>query len=224
MRRMSARSAAICGVIWIFTVLLIGRADASSISTFPLYDDPFSTPVPGTGSVVGGLNNNEWFREADVVNSGAAHDILLAVTAFQDANGPGDLSWDQSKNGWYGNVDGTTLLVTMVNLRGSLPWSQVADSTGLVQETYTAFGQTVGPPNAYPFIDLGTVGAGATDVFTLDFHFDWGDGRSGITTDHHAFVETVAANPAFVPEPSSLLLFGSGTVGLFGLIRRKIRA
>jgi hypothetical protein len=218
------RFACVIGLGCVFAVLGGGgQASALTTSTFPLYNDPFSTPFPAGSAVIGGLNNNDLIQTINVQNSGPAHDILLAVLAFQDGNVTGDLSWDQSKNGWYGNVGGTTLLVT-ASLPGSLPWSEVADSTGLVQETFTVFGQTVGPPNAYPFIDLGTIPGGGTDVFVATLHFAWGDGRSGVTPLHGGWVETLAPNPNFVPEPSTLILLGSGAFGLLGMIRRKLRA
>ena len=80
------------------------------------------------------------------------------------------LSWIwicPERNCWRNNS------ISNCGLPGLLSWSKVADPTGQNQESYTFLGQTVGPPNAYPFFDLGVVPTGVSTNFPLDFHFSW---------------------------------------------------
>jgi PEP-CTERM motif len=200
-------------VLALFTLLL--SVGTSSASSFPYYDDPFSTP----GGTCCSFAGNNATAHIVVTNSGAAHDILFGVVAFQDSNG--DLSWNQSLHGWSGNVGGTTLLIT-TNLPIFLSWSGVADAGGVNQESYTVFGQTVIGPNTYPVIDLGNVATGTAN-FDLTFTSTWGDGRTGSLRSFFFWEETIAPNPTFVPEPSSLLMLGSGVIACIPPMRKKLR-
>lgn len=60
--------------------------------------------------------------------------------------------------------------------------------------------------------------AGITDVMTLEFRADTFD-RGGLRNDFS--VARLEGSPAAVPEPTSMLLLGSGLVGLAARFRRK---
>ena len=214
MKSATLRTAANMAIFCLLALVLsAGQAVASS---FPYYDDPQSSLQFVSSTTVA----NELISTWNIKNTGSDHDILFAVTAFQDVPNS-DLSWNQGMGGWYGTVNGTILLVT-VGLAGSLPWSKVAGPTGQNQESYTLFGETVGPPNAFPFFDLGVLPTGISVNIPVDFHFSWGDDRSGILGGYEYEVETVAPNPSSTPEPNTLLMLGSGVLGLAGIIRRKL--
>ena len=134
-------------------------------------------------------------------------------------NGP--LAWDQAAGGWDGTYNGTSLLVTLVSPPSNLlPWNEVANSTGLAQESSSIFNQATDPSASYPFIDLGILPTGTTAVGTYDFHYTWGPGGSGVPNWDTEFA-TIAPNP--VPEPSSLVLMLTGAAGLLGIFRKKRR-
>jgi hypothetical protein len=192
--------------------LVIGATPARSESiSWPWYDDPISVPIIGT-STFGGPNVNDLFTPISIQNSGPAHEIGLIMPLVQVSDDQGALTWDQSRDGWYGNARGTSLLVTVTSPSTRLPFSEVADGTGMAQLVHTfapPFGATTDPSASYPFLDLGVVPPGVTGPVTVDFHFAWGDGRSGVLGPSALEnFTTIAPNPSFatVPEPSSLVL------------------
>lgn len=177
---------------------------------FPLYDDPNSNPGQIT-SAVGGSNDNDFLLTVPVKNSGPAHDIILVLPLFNVKSSIGELAWSQSRGGWFGaNVDGTSLLVTVTSPSIPLTYSMVADETGLVQNVISLpapYAITTDPSASYPSIDLGIFQPNATISTTFDFHFLWGDGRSGVESGNlMGYAETVTVNPFSVPEPSSLVM------------------
>jgi hypothetical protein len=186
---------------------------------FPLYDDPNS----GTGqitSVVGGNNDNDFLLTVPVENFGPAHDIIVVLPLFNVNSSIGVLAWSQSRDGWYGaNVDGTSLLVTVTSPSIPLLYSMVADETGLVQNVLSLpapYAITTDPSASYPSIDLGVLQPNGTISTTIDFHFVWGDGRSGVESGNlMGYAETVTVNPLSVPEPSSVVMGSlSSLIGL----------
>lgn len=205
-------------VCMVLTGLLATRAKADG---FPWFCDPNSMPFVGGTSVSG----NDLFRTFGAVNTGTtAHDIgLIIPIANTNINSMlGNLAWDQTQGGWSGSVGGNSLLITVTSPTGLLPWSNVADATGLTQQTVSTLNETTNPADSYPFIDFGVLLPGQTASITWDFHFNWGGSGSGVT-ERAFYLETIAPNPNFVPEPSTLALLAAGMFGLMAaLIRKKV--
>jgi hypothetical protein len=204
--------------------LVIGVTPARSESvSWPWFFDPDSRPLLGT-STPGGPNVNDLFFAVSVENSaGPARDIGLILPIVQVSDDQGALTWDQSRDGWYGNARGTSLLVTVTSPSTRLPYSQVADVTGMAQDVETTappFSATTDPSASYPFLDLGVVPPGVTGEVIVVYHFAWGDGRSGVlgpSADKR--FTTIAPNPFFagVPEPASLIMMSLGLAAVAGM-------
>jgi hypothetical protein len=90
---------------------------------------------------------------------------------------------------------------------------------------YFFFENVVGPVN---FVCFGGGGAGGYSANCANgqagnveaFELNGGDNQSVLLTGN---LPIATAAPAATPEPSSLLLFGSGVLGLIGAVRRKMR-
>jgi hypothetical protein len=217
--------------VLISTLVLLTAFLASTVAradTFSWEDDPNGPLSVGSTSV----SNNDLFRTLGVQNSGAAHDIGILIPIFQvfGNNNTPALQWNQSLNGWAGSVNGNSLLVTVTSPAGSLSEGEVADLSGVNQETLTLFGQTTNPSDSYPFIDLGVVQPNQTVFTTFDFHFNWGGSGSGVPPDGSAgncgsnssCYNFVFESVTPTPEPSSLFLLGTGLMVLaFAFVRRK---
>jgi hypothetical protein len=200
------------GVLPLFGLIL--GAVAPARADLAWYCDPNTAPTFGD-TRVGGDNNNTFFQTYMVRNitAMALPEIAFISPIWQVSNA---LQWDDARGGWAGNVGGTTLFVT-VNTPDRLPFSEVADPSGTMQQMISQFGQTVLPSDHVPFLDLGSFQPNETKTFELAYHYQWGDNRSGVA-DRAAFVETISPNP--VPEPAGLTLFGLGALGLLGYRRR----
>jgi hypothetical protein len=187
-------------------VLAASCATPANADNFPWYDDPDSSLSTGPFTISG----DTLTRVLGVDNIGAAHDIGLVITQFNTTIGgvDGNLVWDQTLQGWAGSVGGDSLLVTVTSPSGSLPWNEVADPTGTVQDTFTYFGQATDPAATYPFFDFGIVPAGGTPSTTFDFLFTWGGTDKGVPLTGMGFA-SVAPNPSAIPEPSSFILLAT---------------
>jgi hypothetical protein len=93
------------------------------------------------------------------------------------------------------------------------------DDTNIVTLTFGDYTEQFTLLSDYPFTQITrhlTISGGK-----LNFQNDGGDGENGMSNDKGAFLDNVMVSTNPVPEPATLLLFGTGMVGLVGAIRKK---
>ena len=206
--------------IWQFLGLAVLAAVAHA-DVFPLYDDPFSIPTFGARTTSG--NVLSW--QIGAKNTGTvAHDVGVAVTQLNtDVGGvAGNLVWNQALGGWAGTYGGNSLLVTVTNPTGHLPWSDVANAAGSAQDSFSYFGQPTDPTADYPFFDFGSLAPGASSPFvTFDFLFTWGGTGTG-TVAEGIGAASVAPIPGAVPDPTSVVLLFTLAIPFAVVARRRV--
>jgi hypothetical protein len=127
-------------------------------------------------------------------------------------------------------IDSGTDLVTAGDLAfdGSTYGDYVFDnfeysgSSGLPGENWSELESVNYTVLLYLYYDTANIGAGdlGVDFVEVDMAGTYFDNFSGATLDP----ETAAVSPAPTPEPSSLLLLGTGVLGLVGARRRFVTA
>jgi len=172
-----------------------GTTDAWTINFGFVVSDTFT--VGGGGATVGGLSFGAWTFEGDVLES--------AEVQITSAEFGGTTYTDQivnftqsgcSANQYGFNVCTETGSLSPVNLAGGTYWLNL-DNAVVNDGDPVYWDENSGASSA----SENSVGTIPSEAFTV----------LGSST-----------SPGSVPEPSSILLFGSGALGILGLLRRKL--
>jgi len=179
-----------------------GTTDAWTINFGFVVSDSFS--ISGGGATVNGLAFGAWLFPGDVLQSAEVSitDAEFGGTTFFD----GVVNFTQS--GCVGNQYGYNVCTET----GSFSDTNLADGTYWLnlQNASVNTGDPIywdensGPSQA----SENSVGTIPSEAFTLT-------GTGGTTS-------TTTTTGGTVPEPSSIMLFGSGILGLAGVLRRKL--
>ena len=179
-----------------------GTTDGWTINFGFIVSDTFA--ISGGGATVNGLAFGAWLFPGDVLQSAEVSitDAEFGGTTFFD----GVVNFTQS--GCVGNQYGFNVCTET----GSFSDTNLADGTYWLnlQNASVNTGDPIywdensGPSQA----SENSVGTIPSEAFTLT-------GGSGMTS-------TTTTTGGTVPEPSSIMLFGSGILGLAGILRRKL--
>jgi hypothetical protein len=212
----------IVAMLAVVLLSVAGRAMATDISGNLTVDNAFFAYISTNPSVLGTLvaSGNSWpttfsfsdtltpgvtnYLQIEAINYGAWGGLLgqftLSDTGFMFANGSQTLLTDTTD--WVGNF---------YNLNSSVtpqPWVQPSGSV-------VSFGpNSVGPWGTRPGIDSGALWIWPTDADTDPYY----GACQYCTVD----LMTSIYPTTTIPEPGTLLLFGSGIVALVGAVRRKL--
>ena len=209
-------------VIVALACLSIAAASATTISGSLTADNAFFAYISTDNSTLGTLvaSGNSWpttftinaaaltpgvtnYLQIEVINYGAQGgfigDFTLSDTGFHFANGTQSLSTDTTD--WSGIYNSSNNMVV------AQPWVQ--PTAGVV-----SFGANgVGPWGTRPGISATADWIWPNDANSLPN----GSACANCTVDF----STVITPGSVVPEPASLLIFGSGALAVAGMLRRK---
>jgi len=179
-----------------------GTTDAWTINFGFVVSDSFS--ISGGGATVNGLAFGAWLFPGDVLQS--------AEVSITDAEFGGNTFFDGVVNFTQSGCVGNQYGYNVCTETGSFSDTNLADGTYWLnlQNASVNTGDPIywdensGPSQA----SENSVGTIPSEAFTLT-------GTGGTTS-------TTTTTGGTVPEPSSIMLFGSGILGLAGVLRRKL--
>ena len=191
-----------------FTLLLLAvSAQAGTIITFDSHPTDFGTPIFDSGFQFD-FNASGWgvFGPGSGACCNIDYNGTPAMFADGDRNGNATILMTQVGGGTF-DVSALDAAVYWVGASGSILLTGQISGGGTVTQTLS-----VGTP--WTSFSL----SGFHNLTSLTFQ----DTTSGaFLTAPGMGIDNINTNPA-VPEPGSLLLFGSGVMGLAGLLRRKL--
>jgi hypothetical protein len=183
-----------------------GNTDAWTINSGFIVSDSFN--VAQSGTTITGFNFAAWLVPGDTLQTAE-----LSITASENG---GQSFYDQvlnfAQSGCVSNNYGYDVCSETATLSGSQPVLNGGSYWINLQNGVTAEGQAVywdensGPSSA----SENSVGTIPSESFTVL-------GSTSSTT-----TSTTSTTGGTVPEPSSIMLFGSGILGLAGVLRRKL--
>jgi hypothetical protein len=180
-----------------------GNTDAWTINFGFVVSDSFN--VPGSGATITGLSFAAWLAPGDILTS-------AEVSITSEENG-GTSFFDQTVNfsqsgcatNTYGyNVCQETGSFSGPFLNGGTYWLNLQNAS--VPSGDPVYWDETSGPSASSENSVGSIPAESFTVL-----------GSSTTT-----FSTTATSTGTVPEPSSIMLFGSGVLGVVGLLRRRL--
>ncbi|HTV09806.1 MAG TPA: PEP-CTERM sorting domain-containing protein [Candidatus Aquilonibacter sp.] len=228
-----APAAARANDIFSVTYLGAGVQTPSTTSNYEQYSSTFTNTTNFNGSSITGTYTGDFvINPADEYGGAGGTGYFIDTTTPNGNPGSYTLTLSQNVNYfglWFsaldaGNqlsfYDGTTLVYSF----------SASDYTNLVGACPDASNQYCGNPNSaflnqdngqlYAYLNfLDTTGTFNTIVFTED------PAVGQFESDNQAVAQDVSTIPGtpLTPEPSSLMLLGTGALGLAGVLRRKLR-
>ena len=199
MKKLTLRGAVLLVALCCVAAGMASASPASINVPFPAAGDAFCTAVYGCGTLtVGGQTDPMWT---------AGDYVLSSVFAIANSTGVTGLSADWTFQNFLGGGNSTAWYVYV----NGIPVA----SFGLADDNYNGdFGTVTG---SVSFASIGPVGGGYQVAIVLLNTVPYGGGAV-LWSD--GGVTGLTYNT--VPEPGSLMLFGSGAMGLAGLLRRKL--
>ena len=209
MKNISLRSAVLVAAL---CFVVVGMASANSLPSisnnaspfgvivsnvpFPTAGDAYCSATDGCGTIpAGGQTDFQW-TAGDFVISSIFHIPTVSVT---------DLTANWSFQDFLGNGNTETWFVLVNGVA-------VAQAT-LPDDNYNGdIGTVTGTVN---FADIAPVAGGYQVELVLQNTVPFGGGSV-------AWLDGGTTGLSYTPEPGSMVLFGSGVIGLAGLLRRKL--
>lgn len=194
----------VLALLSVFCLLLAGVASASNVPVpFPTAGDYFCSASNGCGNIPAGGQTAFMWTEGDyVISSNFMSTGLPSVTG---------LSWDFTIQNYLGGGNNETVNILLNN-------QMVGSFTALDCNYCGNYQEITGSAN---FSAIGPVDGGYTLEMELTNTIPGGGGSIAFA-DGGTFT-LIGGQGGTVPEPGSILLFGSGALGVFGFMRRKIK-
>jgi hypothetical protein len=187
----------------VFCLFMAGVANASNVPVpFPTAGDYYCSASNGCGNIPAGGQTAFMWTEGDyVISSNFTNTGLSSVTG---------LSWDFTIQNYLGGGSNETVDILLNNtMVGS--FTALSGGGGNYQEI-------TGSAN---FGAIAPLDGGYTLEMELTNTIPPGNGSIAFA-DGGTFT-LIGGQGGTVPEPGSILLFGSGALGVFGFLRRKIK-
>ncbi|HLI62835.1 MAG TPA: PEP-CTERM sorting domain-containing protein [Terriglobales bacterium] len=194
----------VLGLLSVFCLLMAGVANADNVQVpFPTAGDYYCSATNGCGYIPsGGQTAYMWTQGDYVISSNFTSTGLSSVTG---------LMWDFTIQNYLGGGNNETVDILLND-------TMVGSFTALDCGYCGNYQQITGSVN---FSGIAPVNGGYTLEMELTNTIPSGGGSIAFT-DGGEFT-LIGSSGGTVPEPSSILLFGSGALGVFGLLRRKIK-
>ena len=192
--------------------LVVGMASASSLQSlsaapypaslvitnvpFPTAGDTYCSVVYGCGTIPGGGTTDFLFNAGDYVISSIFTLPTLSVTDLHANWSFQDFLGNGNTETWYVYVNGVAVAQTI------LPDDNYNGDIGTVSGTVS-------------FAGIAPVAGGYQIQLVLQNTVPYGGGSV-------AWLDGGITGLSYTPEPGTMVLFGSGVIGLAGLLRRKL--
>jgi hypothetical protein len=186
-----------------------------------LYNDSTGWTVSGTGTVGTSFTAANLFTS---LSSGSVSEIQLAVayvtgtnafyaSIWTDNNGlPGTELWNAQNLSSSQPAGGCCGLVTVTGISGL--------SLTAGQQYFVVLGPESLNSTVWEAFDWNNQGVNGLDLYSTNGGTNWNSNGTGNPLG--AFDILGSSSVGTVPEPSSLLLLGTGLVGAFGTLRKKL--